>query len=252
MADFMQFNQNSNDSPLIFSRAFIKKNMNLDAVNLKKRKLLPGVAEDLGLPEPKHKCCEAVADSKYDLSPTSSMVTEDVHTWVDSEPDIISMSDTQAESTQDSSSGLGATKSGIVNVKVNAGFGNADSYYEASTCTAWDKSGSGSSRNGSVSVDSSIASNKKDGKEEEKCFNQDTSWLDSDDLEVCISSQYGHDNSGQTTEGGLHEFITSSGVDPSLFALASKGWDGEQDSHPGRPKPTIDQEFEQYFSTLML
>ncbi|KAH9611644.1 hypothetical protein KSS87_005311, partial [Heliosperma pusillum] len=45
------------------------------------------VAEDLGLPEPKHKCCDAVADSEYDLSLTSSMVTEDVHTWVDSEPE---------------------------------------------------------------------------------------------------------------------------------------------------------------------
>ncbi|XP_074285563.1 uncharacterized protein LOC141611052 [Silene latifolia] len=235
MADLIQFNQNSNDSPLIFSRAFGNKNMNLDAVNLKKRKLLPGVAEDLGLPAPKHKCCETVADSEYDLSPTSSMVTEDVHTWVDdSEPDINSMLDTQGDSTQDSSSGLGDTKSGILDVNVNAGFGNSDSYYEASTSWA------GSSRN------------KRDGKEEEKCINQDTSWLDADDLEVCISSEYCHDNSGQTTKGGLHEFLSSSGVDPSLFALASESWGGEQETHPGRPKPTIDQEFEQYFSSLML
>ncbi|KAK9664081.1 hypothetical protein RND81_14G018400 [Saponaria officinalis] len=226
MADLIQFNQNSNDSPL-FSRGYINNNMNSDVVNLKKRKLLS--ASDSGLPAPKHKCRESAVDSEHDVSSMSSMVTDDVHTW----------ENTQADSNQDSNSFHGDTQSGNVDIKVDA---NTESNDEAST--SWDDSGSGHSRNRPDYVESSVIRDRKDGKEEARLISQDTDRHDIDGLDECLNIE-------QTNEG-LHELISSTGVDPKIFALQSESWAAEQETEAARRKPTIDQEFEQYFSTLML
>ncbi|KAL9241045.1 hypothetical protein vseg_015203 [Gypsophila vaccaria] len=211
--------------------------MNPDVLNLKKRKLL--LASDSGLPAPKHKCREAVVDSEYDLSSTSSMVTDDVHRWPD----------TAVESTQDSNSFHGDTQSANVEVKVDASFANIESNDEAST--RWDDSGSGHSRYRFDYVESSVIRDGKSGKEKAECYAKDTDWHDIDGLEECISSEYCLDGIEQTREG-LHELLSSCGVDPNKFALSSESCDNDIESQSERRKPTIDQEFEQYFSTLML
>ncbi|KAL5973378.1 hypothetical protein ACLOJK_030028 [Asimina triloba] len=42
------------------------------------------------------------------------------------------------------------------------------------------------------------------------------------------------------------------GVEPNIYLLSSGRWSVNQDARLGARKPTIDQEFEQYFSMLML
>ncbi|KAJ8899721.1 hypothetical protein K2173_019420 [Erythroxylum novogranatense] len=49
-------------------------------------------------------------------------------------------------------------------------------------------------------------------------------------------------------EAALH----SNTLNPNIYVLSSGRWSLNQDSQPATRKPTIDQEFEQYFSTLML
>ncbi|KAK6146907.1 hypothetical protein DH2020_017819 [Rehmannia glutinosa] len=50
----------------------------------------------------------------------------------------------------------------------------------------------------------------------------------------------------------LDESLYSNGVGPSNHVLSSGRWSVNQDSQQGTRKPTIDKEFEEYFSMLML
>lgn len=62
-------------------------------------------------------------------------------------------------------------------------------------------------------------------------------------------SEYGK---GSTGDEELEDMISSNGVNQNVYVLSSGRWGVNQDAQPSTRKPTIDQEFEQYFSTLML
>ncbi|XP_016499384.1 protein FAR-RED-ELONGATED HYPOCOTYL 1-LIKE-like [Nicotiana tabacum] len=55
-----------------------------------------------------------------------------------------------------------------------------------------------------------------------------------------------------STEKELEDLLYSNGVNPNNYVLSSGRWPVNQDPEPGPKKLTIDKEFEQYFSMLML
>jgi len=50
----------------------------------------------------------------------------------------------------------------------------------------------------------------------------------------------------------IEDILYSNGANPNKYVLSSGRWNVNQDAQSGTRKPTIDQEFEQYFSMLML
>ncbi|XP_024038558.1 protein FAR-RED-ELONGATED HYPOCOTYL 1-LIKE isoform X2 [Citrus clementina] len=54
------------------------------------------------------------------------------------------------------------------------------------------------------------------------------------------------------TEKEIGETLDSKEGNPNVYVLSSGRWSHNQETQSGKRKPTIDQEFEQYFSSLML
>ncbi|KAJ6871190.1 hypothetical protein NC652_036758 [Populus alba x Populus x berolinensis] len=65
-------------------------------------------------------------------------------------------------------------------------------------------------------------------------------------------SEVGTDSIETCTDKELDDILYSNGVNPNVHALSSGRWAVNQEAQSGPRKPTIDQEFEQYFSMLML
>ncbi|KAK3226347.1 hypothetical protein Dsin_006209 [Dipteronia sinensis] len=63
---------------------------------------------------------------------------------------------------------------------------------------------------------------------------------------------YGNDTEDQYTGEVIEDILHLNEVNPNSFVLSSGRWGLNQESEIGKRKPTIDQEFEQYFSMLML
>ncbi|GAB2272565.1 hypothetical protein Dimus_007386 [Dionaea muscipula] len=65
-----------------------------------------------------------------------------------------------------------------------------------------------------------------------------------------IPSEFGHEGN-QLTDDELEDILYSNGFNPNVYMLSSERWNTDQEAQTGTRKPTIDQEFEQYFSMLM-
>ncbi|KAL1549221.1 protein FAR-RED ELONGATED HYPOCOTYL 1-like [Salvia divinorum] len=68
----------------------------------------------------------------------------------------------------------------------------------------------------------------------------------------CIFSEYQNEVIEGCVDEGIDNQLYSNEATDSNFVLSSGRWSVNQDSHKGTRKPTIDKEFEQYFSALML
>ncbi|KAL2934278.1 Protein FAR-RED ELONGATED HYPOCOTYL 1 [Bienertia sinuspersici] len=216
--------------------------MRPDASNLRKRKLFAAAAE--GLPTPKHACCEATVNSVCDSLFLKAVNAEDVE-----------LLDNLAESTQGSNSFPGYYSQSSTEVKFDEHLHKRDLSDEAST--SWAHSRSVTSGNDSLSLESRTMSVKDDDDDDDDMeeyqisYQDDTAWHDIDGLEDCIGTNY-REESKLKTAAELEGFLSSSGVNTTLSMLSSERWTLDQEAEMGRRKPTIDQEFEQYFSTLML
>ncbi|KAI9115889.1 hypothetical protein K1719_012819 [Acacia pycnantha] len=60
------------------------------------------------------------------------------------------------------------------------------------------------------------------------------------------------DDCEKSLDMGFEDLLHSSGVNPNVYVLSSGRWEVNQEAQSSTGPPTIDQEFEQYFSTLML
>ncbi|KAE8713226.1 Far-red elongated hypocotyl 1, putative isoform 2 [Hibiscus syriacus] len=67
-----------------------------------------------------------------------------------------------------------------------------------------------------------------------------------------IYSGYGKYTIEQYQDKEIEEILNSDGANPNVYVLSSGRWSVNQEAPETKRKPTIDQEFEQYFSTLML
>lgn len=65
-------------------------------------------------------------------------------------------------------------------------------------------------------------------------------------------SEYAKDSNEYPVDKEFKDFLFSSGVDPNVYVLSSERWNVNQVAQSSSRPPTIDQEFEEYFSMLML
>ncbi|KAG5009820.1 hypothetical protein JHK87_018335 [Glycine soja] len=65
-------------------------------------------------------------------------------------------------------------------------------------------------------------------------------------------SEDAEDSNEDPVEKEFEDFLYSSGVNPNVYVLSSGRWDVNQEAQSSSRPPTIDQEFEEYFSMLML
>lgn len=65
-------------------------------------------------------------------------------------------------------------------------------------------------------------------------------------------SEYAKDSNEYPVDKEFEEFLFSSGVNPNVYVLSSGRWNVNQEAQSSSRPPTIDQEFEEYFSMLML
>lgn len=69
--------------------------------------------------------------------------------------------------------------------------------------------------------------------------------------EDCTCAEFRTEGIELTTEKEIENLLNAN-VNPNNYVLSSGRWTVNQDSQPSPPKLTIDKEFEQYFSMLML
>ncbi|RDX73846.1 Protein FAR-RED ELONGATED HYPOCOTYL 1, partial [Mucuna pruriens] len=65
-------------------------------------------------------------------------------------------------------------------------------------------------------------------------------------------SEYAKDSNEYPVDKEFEDFLFSNGVNPNVYVLSSGRWNIIQEAQSSSRPPTIDQEFEEYFSTLML
>ncbi|MED6224295.1 hypothetical protein PIB30_082669 [Stylosanthes scabra] len=65
-------------------------------------------------------------------------------------------------------------------------------------------------------------------------------------------SEDAKDGAELAVEEEFEDFLLSNGVDPNMYVLSSGRWNVNREAQSSTRPPTIDQEFEEYFSMLML
>ncbi|XP_027353450.1 protein FAR-RED ELONGATED HYPOCOTYL 1-like [Abrus precatorius] len=65
-------------------------------------------------------------------------------------------------------------------------------------------------------------------------------------------SEHAKDSNEHSVDTEFEDFLFSNGVNPNMYVLSSGRWEVNQEAQSNSRPPTIDQEFEEYFSMLML
>ncbi|GMH28938.1 hypothetical protein Nepgr_030781 [Nepenthes gracilis] len=229
----------------------------------KKRKFLAEAAEHLGLPESKQKCYDPTLSSECDSSFTKSLEAEDFHIHISKGKCIAEATDMEAtdmdlevNSAQDSNSFVTGVCSEI---KLDTDDIKSHSSDEAST--SWSFCGQERIRNVHSSLEggrmlNSILLNKEltsTSRDAHPIF-QGAIFHGAKNIEE-QHPQHGNNweyiCSGETDDE-LEDFVYSKAANPNLHMVSSDIWNVNQETQLGSRTPTIDQEFEQYFSALML
>ncbi|XP_054780982.1 protein FAR-RED ELONGATED HYPOCOTYL 1-like [Prosopis cineraria] len=109
---------------------------------------------------------------------------------------------------------------------------------------------------------------KKSCREEDTVVERESSYDYDDDIQALVNLEEhslglgicrDHDYSDYVKKGNEHsrekefeDVFAAHGANPSIYILSSGKWDVNQEAESSTRPPTIDQEFEQYFSMLML
>ncbi|XWS67090.1 hypothetical protein CRYUN_Cryun05aG0256800 [Craigia yunnanensis] len=231
-------------------KSLLNKSLNIVDLN-KKRKL---EAEQLGLPVSKHQCwkqsllwkpttfgsiLEVEGGAVYDVSETGS--AKDSNSFA-----------------EDSDCAL--------SVHAEAKFGTDDAKYlpydrAPPSSSYWESSSQGShySSDGTTVASRGVKKEVQSypGGEPEPADVELTENLEESLVEYgshidYIYSGYGNYIIEQYQDKEIEEILNSDGANPNVYVLSSGRWSVNQEAPQTTRKPTIDQEFEQYFSMLML
>ncbi|KAK8542021.1 hypothetical protein V6N13_137403 [Hibiscus sabdariffa] len=232
-------------------KSFFDKSL-IDVDINKKRKL---EAEQLGLPSPKHQCWKQSLSLK---PPTLGCITEvegfSPCTFNGKGGTVYDVSET--ESVKDSNS-FAEDSDTAISIHADAKYllYNSASYPSPD----WGSSSRGSHSDGTTVASSSVEKDvlSSPGDEHETADSklaenlQETLAEYGDDIDY-IYSGYGNYTIEQYQDKEIEEILNSNGAKPNDYVLSSGRWSVTQEAPQTKRKPTIDQEFEQYFSTLML
>ncbi|KAF3449171.1 hypothetical protein FNV43_RR09899 [Rhamnella rubrinervis] len=226
---------------------------------IKKRKLQ---AEQLGLPTAKHKCWEcfpcnesvsmSVENADVHSIHTSLMKVKTREQIVEDRPEV--------ESWKDSNSffvDFDSATSVYGEAKIEPEFSKSYLYNRPSTSINF---GTESVKNAKYSLDSLTVVKDHSGIEEVAFFqhdggvqvlqNHEDYHLEFGNDADYINPEYG--DIEQCTDKELEDILYSNELNPNKYVLSSGRWSVNQEVQSSVRQPTIDQEFEQYFSTLML
>ncbi|XP_060176480.1 protein FAR-RED-ELONGATED HYPOCOTYL 1-LIKE [Lycium barbarum] len=209
----------------------------------KKRKFQ---AEQLGMPLPKHICCYAECSS----SPTGAEAKESLACMIIVENDARGQDDdSELESENGSNSFSGDTDS--VTSKIDPACLKSCSSDQASTSSF--NLGGNWSKKALYSLESrSVTKLTPNRPEQSPSMDYEEYMLEFGNHEDCTSAECRkHEGIELSTEKEIESLLYSN-VNPNNYVLSSGRWTVNQDSQPTPNKLTIDKEFEQYFSMLML
>ncbi|XP_059647083.1 uncharacterized protein LOC132293561 [Cornus florida] len=224
--------------------------------------------EQLGLPLPKHKCWYRSVSSEFDSPSDKNLEAKNFRICINKRKDdseaIGEVSDQESAGDSNSFAADGDSSMSVSGeAKMELEYAKASSSELRSTSS--DNWSTSSSKNILYSLDSRLMTISSDS---EKPTSVDRE-LDSphqilglhiplnfDDhlLELENHIGYGcsdHENE-QYTDKALEDMLYSNGVIPNNYVLSSGRWNVNQETQPGKKKLTIDKEFEEYFSMLML
>ncbi|KAG2690606.1 hypothetical protein I3760_09G194700 [Carya illinoinensis] len=239
----------------------LKKRLNGNMVNLNKKRKLQ--AEQLDLPKPKHKfwarsfACESV--SVFETNPEVESMFTNIKTEKTEEA---AMDDElEPESVKDSSS-FGADSDPAMSpydeAKVQL------EYYATENLSEGPSPSSGNFDSGDLKDTDHSSGFRKDNlaflvgecstlHDGSRAFqNLDENLLEFSNEVDYSCSEYRNDSFEQLTDKDIEDVLNSNGVNPNMYVLSSGRWTVNQEAPSGTRKPTIDQEFEQFFSQLML
>ncbi|GMJ12125.1 hypothetical protein HRI_004881700 [Hibiscus trionum] len=239
-------------------KSFLDKSPIVVDIN-KKRKI---EAEQLGLPSPKHQCWKQSLSLK---PPTLGSITEvegfSPCTFKGKGGAVYDVSET--ESVKDSNS-FAEDSDTAMSMHAN---GKYLLYNSASSSSPdWGSSSGGSHSDGttvaSSSVEKDVLSSPDWGSSSRGSHSETADAILAENLQEKLA-EYGDDidyiYSGYRNytiekyqDKEIEEILNSNGENPNDYVLSSGRWSVNQEATQNKRKPTIDQEFEQYFSTLML
>ncbi|XP_059428654.1 protein FAR-RED-ELONGATED HYPOCOTYL 1-LIKE-like, partial [Corylus avellana] len=226
----------------------------------KKRKLQAG---QLDLPIPKHKCWNRSFASEhvsvFEKNPELKSIFPHIITGKTEGATVGDESET--ESVKDSNNFAGDCDCVMSSYEANLPLQHAKTYLFDKPSTSSDNSDSNSSKHNHHPFGSCkdklalmIGEHPPPHNDGLQAFQN----LEEQLLEICkevdyTCSDYGNDRIEQYTDKELEDIPFSNEVNPNMFVLSSGRWSVNQDAQSSNIRePTIDQEFEQYFSKLML
>ncbi|XAR68934.1 hypothetical protein NMG60_11000349 [Bertholletia excelsa] len=252
--------EEDNDTPYEINSVDVKKLLQPSIICLNKKRKFQ--AEQAGLPLPKHKCWERSDNPIFDSPTDENLRIQDFNISIIKSKTIGGTieDELELESGKDSNSFTEDTDS------VNSLSGEAKIQSEYPKTYQFDRSSTssvnwcnGSFKNSLYSLESrSLAKSSADRSQLPHndfglptCLNVDENLLEFGISEDCHSLE--HENEIiEHMEKELEDALYSNGPPPSNFVLSSGRWSVNQETPPNTNTLTIDKEFEQYFSMLML
>ncbi|GAA0154840.1 hypothetical protein LIER_37978 [Lithospermum erythrorhizon] len=243
--------------------------MHGEPVGMNKKRKFP--AEQLGLPLPKHK---SIPSSHYESDSIINVNNKECNSsLIEVESIAQSSNDTsQSGSTKDSNSSSGGNQ---ITTSISGQLRNDIWYSKASvsdqpstssvtwpsTCSTrslYSLEGRAMTKSCSSSDETESSYNIREGRDlDHNKFGSHSSHYGEADIEFIshaeyICSDFSHDNMEQCIKDEDQDVIYFNRVVPDNYGLSSGRWPVNQDNEQGPQKMTIDKEFEQYFSELML
>ncbi|KAJ8533825.1 hypothetical protein K7X08_007149 [Anisodus acutangulus] len=218
----------------------------------KKRKFQ---AEQLGMPLPKH-MCSFQSYAECSSSPTGAEAKESLPCMIIVENDARGQDDDSELESENGSNSLSGDADSVTS-KIDPGCLKSCSSDQAST-SSFNFDGNNWSKNALYSLESrSVTKLTPDratlhhGSGCQPSMDYEENLLEFGNHGDCTCAECMTEGIELSTEKELENLLYS-GVNPNNYVLSSGRWTANQDSQPSSNKLTIDKEFEQYFSMLML
>ncbi|KAK7292948.1 hypothetical protein RJT34_15806 [Clitoria ternatea] len=232
------------DNPSQFNRFQVDGIPNFNIVEWRRKRKLQ--SDQLDLLRPKHKCWFGSFPSEHASMFEENPVLESMHNrMVKTRADATFLDDgSEPESAKDSNSFIGEDSDTAMSenkeAKHEADFGNT---YLCVNRVSYSEEG--------TFADSKFISS-HDEPDIQALENHEEQLVGLGSFSGHKYSEYAKDGNEDSVEEEFQEFLVSNGVDPNMYVLSSGRWNVNQEAQSSSRPPTIDQEFEEYFSMLML
>ncbi|KAA8516410.1 hypothetical protein F0562_016703 [Nyssa sinensis] len=248
--------ENNNNAPAINS-VDVDKVLHSSMVYWNKKRKFP--AEHLGLPLPKHKCWDRKFSLEYDFPSNENLKAEDFHGCI-----ITGKTNGGAKDTN------GFTSDTDSNMSESCEAKNESEYTYTSPCDCPSSSSGdwGSScfknalhsfncklvtKSGADTAEPPYICREHNSPRHESGPHYDEHLQEFGNHVDYSCLEHGNDSIEQCADKELEDMLYySNGVNSNNYVLSSGRWVVNQETQPGTKKLTIDKEFEQYFSRLML